>query len=278
MTPTPQMRLPDLAGKTIVITGANGGQGGAETALLLANGADVIAADLAFEPCEELLACAGIGPGRLHYRRLDVSSAEDWRQLALWITERSEGLHGLVNNAGVAHRARLADVEEADWNRVLAINLTGPLLAIQTLSPLMRSGASIVNIGSSAGLNGHHTVAYTASKWALRGLTHATATQLGPLGIRTNIVHPGYIETPMMAAAPKIMTDAQLALTPLERTGQPEEVAAVVAFLLSDAAAYVCGAEIPVDGGFTSSAGVKYMSDIIAAGAATNHTTESASV
>jgi 3alpha(or 20beta)-hydroxysteroid dehydrogenase len=127
----------------------------------------------------------------------------------------------------------------------------------------MRPGSSIVNVGSAAALNAHHTAAYTSSKWALRGLTHATATEFGPRGIRTNIVHPGYIETPMMAAAPAIMTDAQLALTPLERTGQPEEVAAVVAFLISDASSYVNGAEIPIDGGFTSSAGVKYMSDLI---------------
>ncbi|MFJ6376136.1 SDR family NAD(P)-dependent oxidoreductase [Pseudarthrobacter oxydans] len=277
MTPTPQMRLPDLSGKTIVVTGASGGQGSAEVALLVANGASVIATDLAPVPGETLVALSASGPGQMLYRQLDVSSPADWKDLASWLVERGKGLHGLVNNAGVPHRARLADVEVEDWNRVLSINLTGPMLAMQHLSPLMARGASIVNIGSAAGLNAHHTVAYTASKWALRGLTHAAATQLGPLGIRTNIVHPGYIETPMMAAAPQIMTDAQLALTPLERTGQPEEVAAVVAFLLSDAAAYVCGAEIPVDGGFTSSAGVKYMSDTIAAAAA-KETTEPASV
>ena len=127
----------------------------------------------------------------------------------------------------------------------------------------MKAGASIVNIGSAAGLNAHHAVAYTSSKWGLRGLTHVAATELGRLGIRVNIVHPGYIETPMMDAAPAVMTNAQLALTPLERTGQAHEVASVVCFLLSDSASYVSGAELPIDGAFTSSAGVKYMSDMI---------------
>lgn len=278
MTKLQSIRLPDLAGKTIVVTGANGGQGRAEVELLLANGATVIATDLAPEPSRELVASAKGREGISLYRSLDVASAARWKDLAQWLVDQGNGIHGLVNNAGIPHRARIADIEEADWNRVMAINLTGPMLGIQALSPLMKAGASIVNIGSSAGLNAHHTVAYTASKWGLRGLTHCVATQLGPLGIRTNIVHPGYIETPMMAAAPAVMTNAQLALTPLERTGQPEEVAAVVAFLLSDASAYVCGAEIPVDGGFISSAGVKYMSDTIAAAAASNHPTEATNV
>ena len=138
---------------------------------------------------------------------------------------------------------------------MLAVNLTGPMLGIQALAPLMGEGSSIVNIGSSAALNAHYPVAYTSSKWGLRGLTHVAATEFGPRGIRVNIVHPGFIETPMTASAPAVMRDAQLALTPLERVGSADEVARVVVFLLSDAAAYVTGAEIPVDGGSTSSAG-----------------------
>ena len=135
-------------------------------------------------------------------------------------------LRGLVNNAGITHRTRLGQTERADWDRVIAVNLTGPMLGIQALAPLMGEGSSIVNIGSSAALTAHYPVAYTSSKWGLRGLTHVAATEYGPRGIRVNIVHPGFIETPMTANAPSAMREAQLELTPLERFGSPDEVAA----------------------------------------------------
>jgi 3alpha(or 20beta)-hydroxysteroid dehydrogenase len=260
MAPAAPLRLPGLDGKTVIVTGAARGQGAATSLVLAASGAHVIAADLG-DTAEELsLASEGL-PGSISYRRLDVSAPDDWAALveALGGTE----VHGLVNNAGIPFRARLGEVELSDWNRVIATNLTGPMLGIQAIAPLMRAGGSIVNIGSSAALTPHYTVAYTASKWGLRGLSGVAATELGPRGIRANIVHPGYIETPMMANAPAVMTEAQLTLTPLERTGRPEEVAAVVCFLLSDSAAYITGAEIPVDGGYSSSGGAKYLSDKI---------------
>lgn len=258
-----QSTMPGLAGKRIVITGATGGQGLAEAALLAASGAHVIATDLGTD-APALPSSPTASGGSVEYHRMDVSNETHWTALAESLSARGLPVHGLVNNAGVTMRSRLGEVSLEDWNRTGAINLAGPMLGIQALAPLMGAGASIVNIGSAAALTGHHTVAYTASKWGLRGLTHAAATELGPRGIRVNIVHPGYIDTPMMASAPASMLAAQLALTPLERIGQPEEVAAVVAFLLSDAASYVSGAEIPVDGAFTSSAGVKYMSDTLA--------------
>jgi 3alpha(or 20beta)-hydroxysteroid dehydrogenase len=261
------LRLPGLLAKTIVVTGAARGQGMAEVLVLAASGANVIATDLGDEAADLIATSAGL-PGSVRYLTLDVSSETDWSALVEDLV--GQEVHGLVNNAGIAFRARLGGIELADWNRVLGINLTGAMLGIQAMVPLMKAGASIVNVGSSAALTPHHTVAYTASKWGLRGLSAVASTEFGPRGIRTNIVHPGYIETPMMANAPAIMADAQRALTPLERTGQAEEVAAVVAFLLSDAASYVNGAEIPVDGGYTSSRGAKYISDVIARSAATS--------
>jgi 3alpha(or 20beta)-hydroxysteroid dehydrogenase len=252
------MRDPrSLAGRTIVVTGAAAGQGAAEALLFEQRGARVLATDLGDAAPD---AFGGTG---IRYRRLDVSSEEDWATLAAELQDEGP-VEGLVNNAGITHRARLGALTREDWDRVLAVNLTGAMLGIQAIAPLMTAGSAIVNIGSSAALTGHYPAAYTVSKWGLRGLTHVAATELGPRGIRVNIIHPGFIETPMTASAPDAMRAAQLELTPLERVGQPDEVAEITAFLLSDAAAYISGAEIPVDGGFTSSGGAKIMADRIA--------------
>ncbi|MGP6177760.1 SDR family NAD(P)-dependent oxidoreductase [Microbacterium sp. A196] len=251
----------DLRGKVIVVTGAASGQGLHESLLLASAGARVFACDIAAEAPAEFQ-----GTLTIEYVQLDVASEDNWLRVAAHLSASLEGaaVSGLVNNAGVTLRHAISGTTLDDWNRVLGINLTGAMLGIRTLAPLMAEGSSIVNIGSSAGLTAHYTAAYTASKWALRGLTHVAAMELGPLGIRVNIVHPGFIETPMTANAPAGMRTAQLTLTPLERTGRPDEVAHLVAFLMSDAAAYISGAEIPVDGGYTSAGGVKYLADAIA--------------
>ncbi|MCX6503023.1 MAG: SDR family NAD(P)-dependent oxidoreductase [Microbacterium sp.] len=252
--------LPGLSGNLFVVTGAAGGQGAQEALLLAANGADVIAADVRDDAPELLAAASGL-PGSVTYRRLDVTDESAWQDLVDSLNGRR--VKGLVNNAGVTHRVRIGAVERADWDRVLAVNVTGAMLGIQALLPLMDAGSSIVNIGSAAGLTGHYTAAYTTSKWAIRGLTHSCVTELGPRGIRANIVHPGYIRTEMTASAPAPFLDANIAIAPLHRGGEPEEVANVVVFLLSDAAAYVTGAEIGVDGGQFLSGVATFLSDAV---------------
>jgi 3alpha(or 20beta)-hydroxysteroid dehydrogenase len=256
-----------LAGRTYVVTGAARGQGAAEAEILVREGARVIGADILDDEGKALAErLAALGPGTMEYRHLDVSSEAQWADLAAHLSSDGGELHGLVNNAGVPYRARLMDMDLAGWERVIGINLTGTMLGMRALAPLMpdHDGASIVNIGSIAGLTAHFALAYTVSKWGLRGLTKAAALELAPRGIRVNIVHPGPIDTPILDDADPVFVQASVEQTLAGREGRPEEVADVVVFLLSARASYLNGAEIPVDGGHTAHGGTKSISDALA--------------
>ena len=231
-------------GKVVVVTGAARGQGAAEVTALAAQGAIVIGVDVL--------------PGA---RRLDVTSPDDWAALAEHLRETYGRVDGLVNNAGIASRDRLPDVPLDAWNRAIEINTTGPLLGIQALFPLMGPGSSIVNICSVAAMAGHAAAAYTASKWALRGLTRTASLELGARGVRVNAVMPGLIDTPLMANASPAFAEAALREIPLGRMGTPADVAPLVVYLISDESAYVNGAEITIDGGLTAHVSHKGIAD-----------------
>lgn len=245
-----------FAGRVHVITGAAQGQGHAFACRSAREGASVIALDRQPAPTQPL-------PDGVDYREHDVTDAAAWSSLADDLGTRFGRVDGLVCNAGVTWRSRVTEVEPADLARVYEVNVIGTVLGLQSLAPLMGSGASVVVIGSVAGLSGHYPVAYTASKWALRGVAKAACLELGPRGIRVNTVHPGWIDTPMSLSAKPAFRTSHLAETPMGRTGTVEDIAPLVAFLLGDDAAYISGAEIPVDGGMSAHGGVKSISDAL---------------
>ena len=245
-------------GKVIVITGAAGGQGAAEANALAAEGATVVATDLQ-EPVVELA-------GGVTFRHHDVGSEEAWAALGSALREEHGVVHGLVNNAGITWRERLMDVTVEDWERVFRINVTGSLLGIQALVPLMTEGGSIVNVSSRAGVSGYHAIAYGTSKWAVRGLSRSASVELGPRGIRVNTLLPGYIETAMTASAPDWFREASLEEIPLGRLGTVRDIAPLMVFLMSDESSWISGCEFHVDGGEYGHAGVKRYSDLARAG------------
>jgi NAD(P)-dependent dehydrogenase (short-subunit alcohol dehydrogenase family) len=244
-----------LAGRVALVTGAAGGIGGAIARRLAAEGAvlalmDQPAAQAALDALAEALRADGANGATAVGDVADAGSV----RTAIESLEAALGpIDCLVNNAGLTgHIAPVATMSAEGWSREVAVNLTGPFHTAQAVLPGMvtRGWGRIVNISSGAALGGlYRQAGYSASKSGLLGLTRNIALEHARHGITCNAVLPGLIGTPAVLGMPaEVLADA-VALTPARRTGRPEEIAAMVAFLCSEDAAFVNGAEIPVDGG-----------------------------
>jgi NAD(P)-dependent dehydrogenase (short-subunit alcohol dehydrogenase family) len=244
----------DWHGRAVVVTGGVRGQGAALAALLLQAGADVHVMDTlpASDPAWDALASvARASAGNLHRHVADVASDSDWQAVVAQVQASGQALWGLVNNAGITGpRNTVTQTVLAQWQRVLDVNLTGSMLGIHHLAPHMVAGASIVNVSSTVGMTGYYSAAYSCSKWALRGLTRSAAMELAPKGVRVNAVMPGVVDTDMIRNHPALVQALQTTI-PMQRMAQSGDIAQVIYFLLSPAAAYITGADIAVDGGVT---------------------------
>jgi NAD(P)-dependent dehydrogenase (short-subunit alcohol dehydrogenase family) len=245
-----------LAGQSVLVTGAASGMGRSTTARLVEEGARVTAVDVNKVGLEETERLAA--GGHVVTCTADVSHEDDVTAAVDAAVGTFGGLSGVVTCAGIFHPGDLklaADVTLDDFVHVLGVNLTGTFLAIKYALPhLVKGGGSIVTIASTAALRGHgFGSGYTASKGGVDALTRLVATQYGRQGVRANCICPGGIDTPMTAGrflTPEAEENFRKRV-PVGRVGQPEEIASVAAFLLSDEAAYLSGQTIAVDGAST---------------------------
>jgi cyclopentanol dehydrogenase len=246
-----------LAGKVALISGAARGQGAAEARMFAREGAAVVLGDVLAELGRDVARDISDAGGRAVFLPLDVTRADDW-SAAVELAESSFGrLDVLVNNAGILGRPGILATTIEQWERVVAVNQTGPFLGMRAAIPAMRraGGGSIVNISSALAEVGYgESASYTAAKGALTALTRTVAVELAPEGIRVNVVHPGVIDTPMVddgvGRSPEALR-LQAAAAPLGRIGRPDEMAAAVLYLVSDESTFVTGASLSVDGGLS---------------------------
>ncbi|QBR02895.1 SDR family NAD(P)-dependent oxidoreductase [Paraburkholderia pallida] len=239
-----------LQNKVVLITGAARGQGAAEAKRFAAEGAKVVLADVLDAEGEQLSRRL---EGRAIYLHLDVTSDESWEAAFAQI----ERIHGrcdvLVNNAGIYRPAPIAETTSKSAEAMFQVNQLGTLLGMKYAAESMKKtgGGVIVNISSIAGLRGFaNAIAYSGTKWAVRGMTKVAAAELAQFGIRVNSVHPGFIATDMLKENTAEVNRIGAEAAPLKRHGTPEEVANLVAFLASEDSAFITGAEVAIDGGW----------------------------
>jgi 3alpha(or 20beta)-hydroxysteroid dehydrogenase len=239
-----------LNGRVAIVTGAARGMGASHARALVQEGARVVLTDVLEDEGSRM--AKQLGESALFVAH-DVSSLADWERVVA-TAEREFGDVGiLVNNAGIGFAGPIEDTTEADYRRVIDVNQVGVFLGMKSvLASMTRAGGgSIINISSVAGLTGQpNNLSYTASKWAITGMTRATAKEFAPRGIRVNSIHPGLVDTPILNSpnADEIIK-AAAAFAALGRIGRPEEVSAVVLFLASDDSSFVTGSAYVVDGG-----------------------------
>lgn len=243
--------------KVILVTGGAMGMGRAHCETLAREGARVFVADMNREAGEAVAQGIRSQGGQAEFLALDVTDETQWTSVVDAIVAKAGRIDGLVNNAGILVLKPAHETPTEEWDRVLNVNLRGVFFGIRAVVPAMKKagGGSIVNISSIYGLIGAPSAgAYQASKGAVRLLSKSCAVDLAPFNIRVNSVHPGVIDTPMTK---DLLSDADFrgsveTMTLLKRPARPEEVSQAVLFLSSDDSSYVVGAELVVDGGYTT--------------------------
>lgn len=249
-----------LPGKICVVTGGARGMGASAAERLVAEGATVVLTDVLEAEGKDVAERLG---ERARFVAHDVTDEEQWAEVVA-STERDFGrLDVLVNNAGILTFSSVVDLPRADFQKLIDVNQIGVFLGMKHAAPAMEraGGGSIVNVSSVEGLGGGaFLMGYTATKFAVRGMTKAAAWEFGAKGIRVNSIHPGAIKTPMVMNQGGMDDGGEAEKwigkkTALKRMGEPHEVAALMCFLASDDSSYLTGAEISVDGGVAASSG-----------------------
>lgn len=244
-----------LEGRVALVTGAASGIGRATAERLASEGAAVVVTDVQDEVGEKTAAALAAGGGDALYVHLDVTDEAGWQAAVERVLTERDRLDVLVNNAGLGDLAPIEETTLADWERTIAIDQTGVFLGMKSCAEALKASGhgSVINISSIFGTSGGFgtSPAYHAAKGAVRTLTKNTAVHWATEGVRVNSVHPGFIRTPILDQAKGTeIWEAMTAMTPMGRLGEPEEIAAAVAYLASDDASFVTGLELYVDGGF----------------------------